>query len=453
MSFHHSYTRQVRLLALCFISALSAVVVVERASATATAAPLECIVAKSGATATLSWSDSGGTHVIRRDDRWIATPGKNVSTFVDAASPPSATYVVRTWRHGNSFTDRTCTPPQSTSGSITTPATTTAPPTTTTVPPATTTAPPTTTAVPSCRVTELLVPTCGAWLGAATTDAAKKYDYRVGLAEYEAVAQNEPDIQHFYSTGGKAIPTSTQRALAERPGHQRSLLLINWKPSTAHTWRQIANGEVDHLIESAAAGMRTYPHKFFLTIWHEPENDFGPGRQPADYVDMYRHVVAKLGSIGVTNVVYVWNMMGYSGHGYLYDSLYPGHDVVDWIAWDPYSLKGNSMLGLVNENCCRVPNWTGFYDWATRKSPGTPLMLAEWGFALSNPNGPSALDNGAAVLRDRFPALKAVVYWNENKTNIFRIDTPTEFGRSFGQAYRRFANADYFNQTSTAVAP
>src|SRR5690606_33952754 len=132
------------------------------------------------------------------------------------------------------------------------------------------------------------------------------YNYAVGLTEYEAVAQNPPDILHFYRSGGGAFPTATYKSIAQRPGQPRSLMLINWKPSTSHTWREIANGAADANIESAAVGMKAYPHKFFLTIWHEPENDLGPGRQPADYVAMHRHVVDKLRSLGVTNVVYVW---------------------------------------------------------------------------------------------------------------------------------------------------
>lgn len=304
-----------------------------------------------------------------------------------------------------------------------------------------------------CTVSEILVPSCGAWLGAATTDEAVKYDYATGLKEYEAVAQNAPDIQHFYSANGKPIPTRSQRALAHRPGHDRSLLLINWKPSKSHTWAEIADGEADHLIASAASGMKTYEHTFFLAIWHEPENDFGYGREPADYVDMYRHVVDELESLGVSNVVYVWTMMGYSGHSHLYDDLYPGDDYVDWIAWDPYANKGASMPELVNEDCCRAPNWDGFYDWAVEKSPGTPLMLAEWGFNLKqNQAGPAALRAGASDMRE-MPALKAFVYWNQNGIGTYRLDTDTSLGREYGAAYRQFANDPYFNSTSTADAP
>ena len=597
MSMHTVNTRQIRLLGLCVVAALSAVVIVERASATTTTDTSDCAVDLSGSVATLSWTDSGGTHVIRRDDKWLATAGLNASTYVDETSPPSAIYLVRTWINGTSFDrtcvpasssttterstaistnglsvapptdpsgcvvevagstatlswadgggthvirrdnkwlataglnestyvdnatptsatylvrtwingtsfDRTCVPASSsttTASTSSTPTTTTAPttttqpaptttetpattttqpapttttqpaPTTTTQPaptttetPATTTAPPTTstpTSSPSCTVTALLVPTCGAWLGAATTDRAVKYDYEVGLIEYEAVARNTPDIVHFYRSGGTPFPSAGHIAVAERPGQQRSLMLINWKPSRSHTWQQIANGEADANIKSVAAGIKKYPHKFFLTIWHEPENELGSagsGMTPADYVAMYRHVVNELRSLGVTNVVYVWNMMGYSGHGKFYDNLYPGNDVVDWIASDPYGKRRTADMGmLVDENCCRVAGWPGFYTWATQKAPGKPLMLAEWGFDLRESDGaPAALLGGAALLRDQYPALKALVYWNENHPDVTaRLDEPTALGRAYGEAYSQFANDDYFNQTSPAAAP
>jgi hypothetical protein len=34
-----------------------------------------------------------------------------------------------------------------------------------------------------------------------------------------------------------------------------------------------------------------------------------------------------------------------------------------------------------------------------------------------------------------------------------RLDQPTDLGRAYGAAYRRFANDPYFNATSTAAAP
>lgn len=66
-----------------------------------------CVATRSGSTVTLNWIDEGGNHVIRRNNKWLATPGPGSSSFVDTASPAGATYVVRTWVRGTS-TDTAC---------------------------------------------------------------------------------------------------------------------------------------------------------------------------------------------------------------------------------------------------------------------------------------------------------------------------------------------------------
>jgi hypothetical protein len=66
-----------------------------------------CVATRSGSTVTLNWVDEGGNHVIRRNDKWLATPGPGSSSFVDSSAPAGATYVVRTWGGGTS-TDTAC---------------------------------------------------------------------------------------------------------------------------------------------------------------------------------------------------------------------------------------------------------------------------------------------------------------------------------------------------------
>jgi beta-mannanase len=277
------------------------------------------------------------------------------------------------------------------------------------------------------------------------------------MQEYEAVAQNAPVIVHLYKKGAVKFPTASDIALSERPGKQRSLLLINWKPSTSLTWRQIADGGADAAIATVASGLKAYDHRLFVTVWHEPENDVkgvGSGYTPADYVAMYRHVVLALRAAGVTNAVYVMNYMGFQNWAGMVDSLYPGDDVVDWIAYDPYGEAGATDYAQLLDRTTKA-GWPGFYTWATTKAPGKPIMLAEWGFSLnSQPNAPAALDGGVEILRDHFPMLKAVVYWNNYFAGGFqvRLDQPSDLGRAYGAAYQRFANDPYFNSTSTAAA-
>ena len=75
MSSVHRTTRQLRLFAVCLAAALTAIIIVERAPATTAAATTDtpdCVLEMAGSKATMSWSDNGGVHVIRRNDRWIA---------------------------------------------------------------------------------------------------------------------------------------------------------------------------------------------------------------------------------------------------------------------------------------------------------------------------------------------------------------------------------------------
>jgi beta-mannanase len=346
------------------------------------------------------------------------------------------------------------------------PTTTTVAPTTTTAAPTTTTAAPTTTTttttVPSgqCTVSSLLVPSCGAWFGASTPSRNGSYDYTAGLVEYEAVAQNTPDILHFYKTGNVKFPNAEEIRASERAGNQRSLLFYNWKPSTQITWRDIANGGADANIATVATGLKAYPHKLFLTIYHEPEDNVDPsansGMTPDDYAAMYRHVVTRLRELGVTNAVYVWNTMGYYGWEEYLDGLYPGHEYVDWLCYDPYAKNNRqtTLPALVNDVKPDI-GWPGYYTWATAKAPGKPIMWCEWGVDMTTNTNPAInLAGDAAQMLSGYPMLKAFVYWNDaNSVVNTRIDEPSAKGAAYGAAYRNLANQPYFNTMTPNSAP
>jgi beta-mannanase len=310
-----------------------------------------------------------------------------------------------------------------------------------------------------CYVSDKLVPSCGVWFGASTPNRSGGYDYAKGLNEYENVAQNTPDILHFYKTGSQRFPTSEERAMSERSGKQRSLLLYNWKPSGRDTWRQIANGAADSEINTVAQSIKAYPHKLFLNIYHEPEDNVrtssSSGMTPADYADMYRYVVNKLRQQGVDNAVFVWNPMGYYGWRDYLDGLYPGNSYVDWVCYDPYAKNNiHKHLGdIINRNRPDI-NWPGFYNWATAKAPGKPLMFCEWGVDLkTNSNPASIIDVDAEKYLKQYPMLKALVYWNDIDEVNARIDESTSKGRALGAAYRRLAAQPIFNAMTPNSAP
>jgi hypothetical protein len=287
-----------------------------------------------------------------------------------------------------------------------------------------------------CTVTAQLVPSCGVWWG-ATANPLGGESWDSALGALETTIGRTVDIAHYYHASPELFPTSEQIARAREPGKNR-ILLLNWKPEMGRTWAEVAAGDavVDAAIDAEAAHLRrNFTDKFFLVVHHEPEEEVRPaggsGYTAADYAAMYRHVVQRLRAGGGTNAVTVMNYMGtpHWGAQPWFADLYPGDAVVDWIAEDPYLFGewSGHFRSAVNRLAAEHPHWPGFYTWATTAHPGKPIMLAEWGIdARLGQAHKTRLIRSVPAALVRFPAVKALVYWNAgdvHSVGVTRIDS------------------------------
>jgi len=300
-----------------------------------------------------------------------------------------------------------------------------------------------------CMVTEKLIPTCGAWWGIAP-EVFTRRSPAVALERAERRMGRKAAILHVYHRGGELFPTREEREVA-----RSRLLLINWKPSLDHSWAEIAAGRVDKRIDRLARHIRRhFPKRFFLTIHHEPENDVRPhpgsGRTARDYAAMYRHVVTRLRERGVTNAVTVMTYMGAPNWASKpwFGELYPGDDVVDWVALDPYADgRVRDFAGLVDKTRPDYPNWPGFYKWMQARFPGKPIMVAEWGvFELpGDPHHKERLFTSAARQIHRYPQIKALVYFDSPRAP--RGDTRFDTTPGAHRAFTELARSAHFTAT------
>ncbi|MEV0605087.1 DNRLRE domain-containing protein [Polymorphospora rubra] len=278
---------------------------------------------------------------------------------------------------------------------------------------------------PDCVVGAKLVPTCGVLWGVAP-GAHTGTPRTTALREFELKTGRPQAIYHAYHRGTEIFPTAEEIAIARDPRTPR-LLFLNWKPQGV-SWARIAAGDpaTDAYLDRLAAHLRTnFPEQFFFTVHHEPEDDVRPepgsGYTADDYAAMFRHVVTRLRDAGATGIVatlvhmaYVpWNVQPW------FPDLYPGDDVVDWIAWDAYAYSDpgyghGDFAELMNRRSGQHPSWPGFYNWAAARYPDKPLMLSEWGVWHSdrNPGHKAEFYRSVGNQMRLFPRVKAMVYFD-----------------------------------------
>jgi hypothetical protein len=305
----------------------------------------------------------------------------------------------------------------------------------------------------TCGIGAKLVPRCGAWWGVAANPLGTE-SWNTALGDYETKIGRTVNVAHYYHRAGELFPTKSEIARATQPGKNR-LLFINYKPEAGHTWYEVGHGATDGEIDRLAAYIKAnFNQPFFLTVHHEPEEEVKPtpgsGFTAADYRLMYRHVMLRLYQRGLRNVIRVMDYIGLPQWGVQpwFNTLYPGDDVVDWIAYDPYIFGNGEYWGgpadLFNRRFYQYPTWPGFYSWATHFAPDKPLMLGEWGVA-EKIGSPGAKANFFRLLGDQarqWPRVKAFVYWNSgsNRTvGATRVDSSfpslSEFARIGRLAY------------------
>lgn len=269
------------------------------------------------------------------------------------------------------------------------------------------------------------------------------------MANYAGLVGAKPSIIMWYvKWSGRPFPVSD----VERVTQFGAMPMLTWEAcnpppggvcqtTTASEFSDanIARGLFDDYIRAWAQGAKDWGKPFLLRPMHEMNGNWYPWstgagnpnhNAPEDYVAAWKHVHAIFDSVGVTNAVWVWS----PNVGRPLSADYPGDDVVDWVALDGYNWGG--LNGQA---------WTSFRDLfehsyaemlaLTRK----PLMIAETACA---PGDKADWINRAFLedLPQRFPAVRAVVWFDMNKETDWRVNSdPAALA-----AWRRVAGSAYY---------
>jgi hypothetical protein len=275
----------------------------------------------------------------------------------------------------------------------------------------------------SCVVSSIMVNSCHPLLGAAVRgysqpptngvkDQALYHEQRIG---------RELDVIHDYHPVGNNALSADEKYFATRAG---STIYANWKPVSK--WADIAanNAGID---EMAGSIKSIAPHKIFLTLHHEPENDVttdpncpsvtykGTFGTPTDYRNMWSYVHQRFADDGVTNVVWVMNYMNYKPWQCLVPDMYPGSANVDWVTFEAYG--GSETF---NQKVSDMYNLLTADTDATHDFTSKPWGLGEWGVCNNVPQSTVYKyydDAKAALDNNTFPRLKLYMVYDDNGNN------------------------------------
>ena len=221
-----------------------------------------------------------------------------------------------------------------------------------------------------------------------------------------------------------------------------SIPMLDWTPwdlSTGtgtsqpeFTMSTINAGTWDTYIDSWATGAALWGKPLFVRpMWEMNGVGWFPwqpgtnGTTTTNYVAAWRRIVTRARAAGALNISWVWCPNINSVGTYPMTGLYPGDDVVDWVALDGYCKAGATNVTFANLFSA------SYNEVYTLASTSKPMMLGEWGCDdFTNVVGTKAqwyTDAFNTIKAGTFPRLRGIVYfnWDTGAGNMWRIETGT----------------------------
>jgi hypothetical protein len=263
----------------------------------------------------------------------------------------------------------------------------------------------------------------GVWQPGLPEDMAALSDFERQIGKHVAIVM----LWNDSADDNGALDMKALCAIAARG----SVPLITWTPSD---WRdgadespyqldRIAAGDLDGYFTGWAEQLASYGRPVLLRWAHEMNGTWyiwgrRDNNSPAQYIAAWRHRHDLFVSAGATNVQWVWSPAVADDAESAFEPYYPGDAYVDWVALDGYN-QGP-----------QVWRWFGqiFSDSYNRITSLTtrPLMIAETASSEALPQQAALGDTKAKWITDaftdaipnRFPRIRAVVWFNENKQDV-----------------------------------
>lgn len=283
----------------------------------------------------------------------------------------------------------------------------------------------------------------GAYVAGAASDQSE-------IDRFVELVGVKPSVLMWYQSWDS--PYNEFPLVTAQAAHSRGIMpVVTWDPaagdfSSSPTCQlsSIWSGNYDTYLRTWAQSARDWGKPLYVRFGHEMNGNWKcwsvgqNGNAEGDFVTAWRYLVTLFAEEGAVNVRWVWSPnVAYDERSARFALFYPGDDYVDWIGLDGYN------WGPTKE----WHSWKSFteifassYD-ALVSLSSRPMMIAE--VASTEVGGDKAawIDSAfAEEIPRRFPLVRAVVWFNEDKETDWRVNSSS----AALSAYRRAAGNPYY---------
>jgi hypothetical protein len=230
----------------------------------------------------------------------------------------------------------------------------------------------------------------------------------------EAAIDRTLDMAHYYYDWGATFPTWRETWHLDNG----RIPMISWKGFNTEI---INSGSQDGIIQARANGVEALGEPVFLRWLWEMNGAWTQQwtKNPTAFKNAWRRIHGIFRSNGATNAAFVWCPTAWGWQDGTAVQYYPGDSYVDWICADGYNWAPGKP-----GSTWRSFSWifTDFYNWAAPK--GKPIVIGEYGVQERGAGEKAGWFNGAkGSLKNQFPAIKGVMYFDNDKLWDWRVDT------------------------------
>lgn len=215
-------------------------------------------------------------------------------------------------------------------------------------------------------------------------------------------------------------------------------------------YKTIASGACDEFLKEASQNLANYKNPLmFRFAWEMnlPQMYWGVqkvGSTPEDFVIAWRRFYEISKQSGAENIIWVLSFNTSHSGTVPYKDLYPGDDYVDWVAIDGYNWgAGHDFGGWASFDGTFKHSYKELTDITDK-----PVMLSE---VNSSPDGGDKAawlsDMLTVQLTERYDKVRAIVFFNENKTEGESVDWRLEKSKKYLEAVQEGLKEDIYKSS------